>query len=59
MAEALIVADWLEELAVYGTARRPQSAETAHQLSLAIENWYLVTLALKPRPGFSHIEAQN
>lgn len=44
--QALILADWLEELAVYGTARRPQSAETAYQLSVVIKNWYLVSLAL-------------
>ena len=46
MAQELALADWLEELAVYGLAQRPQSAETAYHLSLAIKNWYLVALAL-------------
>jgi len=50
MVQALVLADWLEELAVYGTARRPQSAETACQLSLVIKNWYLVKLALNNPP---------
>jgi hypothetical protein len=42
----LALADWLEELAVYGTGRNPLDAEIAYQLSLAIENLYLVRLAL-------------
>jgi len=43
----LALADWLEELAVYGNAVHPQEAETAYQLSQAIENWYLVRVALR------------
>ncbi|HKD01820.1 MAG TPA: hypothetical protein VKB77_05315 [Terriglobales bacterium] len=46
----LALAEWLEELAVYGSALRPQGAETAYQLSQAIENWYLVRVALRA-PG--------
>jgi NMD protein affecting ribosome stability and mRNA decay len=34
---SVTLADWLEELAVYGTARNPLDLEIAHQLSLAIE----------------------
>jgi hypothetical protein len=44
--EALAIADWLEELAVYGAARNPLDAEIAYQLSLVVENSYLVKLAL-------------
>jgi hypothetical protein len=45
----LALADWLEELAVYGKARNPLDLEIAQQLSLAIENWYLVRLAILPQ----------
>jgi hypothetical protein len=45
--EPLAAADWLEELAVYGTPRRICDQEIAYQLSLVIENWYLVRLALR------------
>jgi hypothetical protein len=51
MVQAVLLADWLEELAVYSTARRPQSTETAYQLSLVVKNWYLVSLALNLRRG--------
>ncbi len=44
--EALALADWLEELAVYGEARNPLDSEIAYQLSLVVENLYLVRLAL-------------
>jgi hypothetical protein len=43
------VADWLEELAVYGNAGRICDEEIAHQLSLAVENLYLVDLAINPK----------
>jgi hypothetical protein len=43
----IATADWLEELAVYGTARNLRDQELAYQLSLAIENLYLVRLALR------------
>jgi hypothetical protein len=43
----LALAEWLEELAVYGNPRNPQDSETAWQLSQAIENWYLVRVALR------------
>ncbi|HXM22958.1 MAG TPA: hypothetical protein VN948_16990 [Terriglobales bacterium] len=43
----IATADWLEELAVYGTARNLRDQELAYQLSLAIENVYLVRLALR------------
>jgi hypothetical protein len=46
--KALAIADSLEELAVYGTPRNPLDPEIAYQLSVAIENWYLVTLAISP-----------
>jgi hypothetical protein len=42
----LAIADWLEELAVYGTARNPLDMEIAYQLSLIVENSYLVKLAI-------------
>ena len=45
----IATADWLEELAVYGTARNLRDQELAYQLSLAIENLYLVRLALRQR----------
>lgn len=43
----LAIVDWLEELAVYGTARNLGAQELAYQLSLVIENAYLVRLALR------------
>jgi integrase len=43
----LATADWLEELAVYGSARNLRDQELAYQLGLAIENAYLVRLALR------------
>jgi len=43
----LALAEWLEELAVYGNALRPQDAETAYQMSQVIENWHLVRVALR------------
>jgi hypothetical protein len=46
----LTTADWLEELAVYGTARNLRDQELAYQLSLAIENLYLVHGALRQNP---------
>jgi hypothetical protein len=45
----LAIADWLEELAVYGTARNLRAQELAYQLSLVIENAYLVHVALRRR----------
>lgn len=48
MAPELELADWLEELAVFGTPRRFQDAETAHHLSQAIKYWRLVKLAMEP-----------
>ena len=45
MTQELALADWLEDLAVYGTASRFQGAETAHHLSQAINHLYLVKLA--------------
>ena len=42
----LAIADWLEELAVYGTARNLRDQEVAYQLSLVVENLYLVRGAL-------------
>jgi hypothetical protein len=45
--DPMLIADWLEEMAVYGIACNPLDSEIAYQLSLAIENWYLVTVALK------------
>jgi len=46
-AQQLILADWLEELAVYGTATRFQDTETAYHLSQAIKHSYLVKLAIE------------
>jgi hypothetical protein len=48
MAPELALADWLEELAVFGTPRRFQDAETADHLSEAIKYWRLVKLAIAP-----------
>jgi hypothetical protein len=45
MTKELALADWLEELAVYGTTTRFQDAETAQHLSQAINYLYLVKLA--------------
>jgi hypothetical protein len=45
----LAIADWLEELAMYGNAGGIVDAEIAHQLSLAVENFYLVGLALNSK----------
>jgi hypothetical protein len=49
MTQQVAVADWLEELAVYGTARRFYDAETAHHLSQAINHLYLIKLATESR----------
>jgi len=49
MAPGLELADWLEELAVFGTPRRFQDAETTHHLSEAIKYLYLVKLATESR----------
>ena len=49
-ASALV--DWLEELAIFGTPRSALDSELACQLSLAIENWYLVRLALSTRARY-------
>jgi len=43
----LTLADWLEDLAVYGTGRNPIDLEIGYQLSLAIKNRYLVREALR------------
>jgi hypothetical protein len=48
MAQELAVADWLEELAVFGRPRCVPTPETAHHLSRAIFHWYIVKLALDP-----------
>jgi hypothetical protein len=48
MAPELALADWLEELAVFGTPRRFQDSKTAHHLSEAIKYWRLVKLAIVP-----------
>ena len=47
MAPELALADWLEELAVFGTPRRFHDSETAHHLSQAIKYWRLVKFAIK------------
>ena len=52
----LLLADWLEELAVFGVPRHMLAPETAHHLCQAIRHGYLVRLAIKkpravaPRP---------
>ena len=46
MNQDLALADWLEELAIYGTPRRFHDAETAHHLSQAIRHSYIVRLAI-------------
>jgi hypothetical protein len=43
----LALADWPEELAVFGTARNLRDQELAYQLSLIIENLYLVNGSLR------------
>jgi hypothetical protein len=50
LIQELAIADWLEELVVYATARRFQDAETAYHLSQAIKHWYLVRLAIDHCP---------
>jgi hypothetical protein len=55
MAQELAIADWLEELAVYATARRIQDAATSCHLSQAIGHWYLVGLALNSPVDSSQI----
>ena len=42
----LRLADWLEELAVFGNPRRPYSAEQAHHMSQTIRHLYLVRCGL-------------
>jgi hypothetical protein len=46
----LALADWLEELAIYGMPRRFQDSETAHHLSQLIRHHYIVALALTHTP---------
>jgi hypothetical protein len=46
----LVLADWLEELAVYGTPRRFLDAETAFHLSQWLRHRYIVVLALERNP---------
>ena len=42
----LQLADWLEELAVFGSAKHMLAAETAHHLCQAMRHLYLVRLAI-------------
>src|SRR5690242_18905556 len=60
--EPLALADWLEHLAVFGRPLRdPLDSEIAYQLSLAIENWYLVSSVLRKsetEPAASIIKAK-
>ena len=44
---SLATADWLEELALFGTARNVRDQEVAYQLAVAIENLYLARLVLR------------
>jgi hypothetical protein len=50
MNRDLALADWLDELAIYGTPRRFQDAETAYHLSQMIQHRYIVALALAHTP---------
>lgn len=50
MTPALMLADWLQDLAVSGSAKRFQDAETAYHLSEAIKHNYLVQLAIRHTP---------
>jgi len=50
MNRDLALADWLEELAIYGTPRRFQDSETAYHLSQAIRHSYIVRLAITHSP---------
>jgi len=52
MGQEIALAEWLEELAVFGTPRRFHNSETAHHLSEAIYHWYIVKLALESRQHF-------
>jgi hypothetical protein len=60
MTQQVALADWLEELAVYGTARRFYDAETAQHLSQAINHLYLVKLATEsPRHHIARIRRSD
>lgn len=48
MNRDLALADFLEELSIFGKPRRCFDAETSHHLSQLILNRYLVRLALQP-----------
>jgi hypothetical protein len=52
--DELALADWLDELAVYGTPWRCHDAETAYHLSQVIKHWYLVKLAIEQSSPTAH-----
>jgi hypothetical protein len=52
---SLVLPDWLEELAFFGTAPHPGHAEIANQLILSVQNWYLVRLSL----GYAILPAEE
>jgi len=49
MTQAVALADWLDDLSVFGTPLRFYDSETAHHLSQAIKYWHLVKLAIQSR----------
>lgn len=48
--DLLQLADFLEELATFGAARKFHDAETAHHIAQLIKYRYLVSLAFECRP---------
>ena len=47
IARALILADWLEELAVFGVPEDFHDAETAHHMAQSLRHRYLWQLGLR------------
>ena len=49
MTDAVALADWLDDLAAFGTPERFYESETAHHLSQVIKYWHRVKLAIESR----------
>ena len=48
MSDQLQLADWLEELAVFGTPRHMIASDTAHHLAQVLRHGYIVRLGIEP-----------
>lgn len=59
MPQSLLLADWLEELAVFGTPSHILAAETAHHLCQAIRHAYLAKLGLSRKHSRRQIATQD